>query len=95
MLKKIKSTYFLKITFSYLEEEQKLKIVKYNKNLQKVIDINLNNYKFFSGRYIINLPNGITKEYNGYNDELIFIGEYLNGRRNGKGKEFEESIKRS
>jgi len=73
MLEKIKSTYFLKITFSYLEEEQKLKIVKYNKNLQKVIDINLNNYKFFSGRYIINLPKGITKEYNDYNDELIFI----------------------
>ena len=27
------------------------------------------------------------KEYN-FDDELIFEGEYLNGKRNGKGKEY-------
>ena len=30
---------------------------------------------------------GSIKEYNKY-DELIFEGEYLNGKRNGKGKEY-------
>ena len=32
--------------------------------------------------------NKIRKIYYGYNDELIFEGEYLNGKRNGKGKEY-------
>ena len=32
--------------------------------------------------------NGIGKEYNSYNDELLFEGEYKNGERNGKGKEY-------
>ena len=31
--------------------------------------------------------NGKVKEYDNYGD-LIFIGEYLNGIRNGKGKEY-------
>ena len=30
---------------------------------------------------------GNIKEYN-YDDELEFEGEYLNGKRNGKGKEY-------
>ena len=35
--------------------------------------------------------NGINKEYiNGY---LIFEGEYLNGQRNGKGKEYDKNRK--
>ena len=31
---------------------------------------------------------GLIKEYNDYNYKLIFEGEYLNGERNGKGKEY-------
>ena len=34
--------------------------------------------------------NGKVKEYNDYNDKLIFEGEYLNGKRNGKGKEYDQ-----
>ena len=34
--------------------------------------------------------NGKVKEYNYY---LIFEGEYLNGRRNGKGKEYEQEMR--
>ena len=41
-----------------------------------------------SGRYILNEINGQKKEYNAYNDNLVFIGEYLYGKRNGKGKEY-------
>ena len=87
MLKKIKSSYFLKIIFSNLIEKQKLKIVKYNKNLQIFMDINLMNYRFLSGKYMI-YENGNGKEYNGYSDNLLFEGKYLNGKRNGKGKEY-------
>ena len=90
MLRNIKSNYITKILFRYVDEEQKLKIVKYNKSLQKNININIINYKFISGRYIIYGSNGNGKEYNGENDQLIFEGEYLNGERNGKGKGYDQ-----
>ena len=58
--------------------------------MQKNLDISIINYKFFSGRYIIYESNGFGKEYNGFieEDSLIFEGEYLNGKRNGKGMEY-------
>ena len=46
MLKNIKSVYFIKLLFSFVKEKNKLKIVKYNKSLQKNININIINYKF-------------------------------------------------
>ena len=88
MLENVKSVYFLKIIFSFVEDRQKLKIIKYNKSVQNKIDINLVNYIFLSGKYLIYESNNMGKEYDGYNDELIFEGEYLNGKRNGKGKEY-------
>ena len=33
--------------------------------------------------------NGKVKEYNSINSELEFEGEYLNGKRHGKGKEYD------
>ena len=33
--------------------------------------------------------NGNVKEYTSYGGSLIYEGEYLNGIRNGKGKEYE------
>ena len=32
--------------------------------------------------------NGKRKEYGSYNDKIIFEEEYLNGKRNGKGKDY-------
>jgi len=32
--------------------------------------------------------NGKVKKYNIYNDKLLFEGEYLNGKRKGKDKEY-------
>jgi len=43
--KSIESLYILKYIFSFLSEKQKLKIIIYNKNLQKKLDINIGNYK--------------------------------------------------
>ena len=42
---------------------------------------------------ILNNGNGKIKEYNEYSGELEFEGEYLNGKRNGKGKEYYENGK--
>ena len=86
MLVNIKSKFFCRIIFSYLEIRRKFEIVKYNKNLQKTINISLLNYKIFSGIYIIYGENDKGKGNKFQNDLLIFKGEYLNGKRNGKRK---------
>ena len=88
MLNNIKSSYILRIIFSYIIERKKLKLVKYNRSLQKNINLSIINYKFFTGKYIIYESNNIVKEYDGSDDILIFEGEYLHGERNGKGKEY-------
>ena len=90
MLKDIKSSYFIKIIFSYIDECRKLKLIKYNKIMQKIIDINIINYRYFSGRYIIYDSNNKANEYNSA-DNKVFEGEYLNGLRNGKGKEYKSN----
>ena len=43
----IKNRYILKIIFDHLKESKLLQIVKYNKNIQKRLDIDLNDYKTF------------------------------------------------
>ena len=53
MLENVKSLYFAKIVFSFVDEKQKLKLVKRNKSLQKKLDISIINYMHFKGRYII------------------------------------------
>ena len=91
LLLNIKSNYFTKFLFSHLEENVKLKIIKYNKTMKNMIDIKLINYKFLSKRYIILEDENKGKEYDGQTDNLIYEGEYLNGKRNGKGKEYDEN----
>ena len=93
MLKNIKSSYFIEKILSYLEEKQKLKLIRYNKDYQKKMNVNINNYKHISGNYIIYISKEIGKEYKGYDDSLRFEGEYLNGRRSGKGKEYYDKDK--
>ena len=89
MFENIKSLYFIKFKlFIKIEEQLKLKLLKYNKNLQNKLDINIINYKYYTGNYIIYESNKRGKEYKGYNDKLIYEGEYLKGERNGKGKEY-------
>ena len=93
MLANIKSLYVLKNKiFTYLDETVKLKLAKYNKNLQNHFALNIINYIIFSKKYIeyetVSRTKG--KEYDGYNHQLIYIGEYLNGKRNGEGKEYNE-----
>ena len=92
MLDLIQSEYFKKnLLLYYLQEKTKLKLGKYNKQFQKKIGVNIINYRLLSERYIIyeSKEKGKRKgkEYRANGDELIFEGEYLNGERNGYGKE--------
>ena len=85
MLKKIKSKYCLGNIFAYINERRKLNIIKFNKRLQNLININIINYKIFSGKILIketceNKENW--KIYNSISNNLIFEGEYFHG--NGK-----------
>ena len=90
MLKKIKSSYFVNKIFTYIDEKQKLNVVKYNKKLQKNVKISIINYKHFSGKYIIYESDGNVKKYNGHNDTLLF-----EGKLKGRGKEYYENGKLS
>ena len=53
--------------------EKKSKLIKYNKNLQKKINISFINYKIFIEKYIIYEQNGKGKECY-YDGHLIFEG---------------------
>ena len=78
MLRNIKSSYFIKKIFSYLNESSKLKLIKYNKKLQANLGIKLLNYKIYGGKYIIYENNTKGKEYDGRDDTLLFEGEFIN-----------------
>ena len=90
-MKEIKSKYIISYIFSYISDSTKLKFALYNKQLQNAIGINIINYSIFSGRYRIINEKGDGDEYDIFNDEIIFQGKYLNGKRNGKGKEYKVS----
>ena len=63
-LKKIKSNFILKIFFGYINKRKSLEMIKYNKKIQKRINIDSNHYKSFSEKYssieieIIPMENG-------------------------------------
>ena len=87
-LRDIKSPFIIKEVLSFIDIKHRLNMVKYNKKLQKISEIDLKDYKKLNGKYIKDGKNGIVREYNFYTHKLIFKGWYLNGKRNGKGKEY-------
>jgi len=89
MWRKIKSNYLLKEILIYIGDRRKLNLIRYNKQIQAIVGIDLIDFRRFSGRYIIE-EYGTLKEYNSYNDDLIFEGGCSNGKRNGNGKEYNE-----
>ena len=89
----IKSSYILNEIFSFLNMKQKLNIIIYNKQLQKEQGIDIEDYKNISGKYKIDGIFGLGREYKIKTNELIFEGEYLNGKRNGNGKEYYDNEK--
>ena len=89
MLDKIRAILILKKTFNYINNRRKYKIILYNKKTQKKLGLNIFDYKRISGRYIEKFSHE-TREYNSYNNNIVFEGNYLNGKRNGEGKEYNE-----
>ena len=86
LIELVKSAYIIKIIFSYLNTYKKLRIIKINKRIQKILDINIEDYEIISdGHCLIIDKNGKGKEYKGEGN-IIFEGEYLNRKRNGFGK---------
>ena len=61
-------------------------MVIYNKELQKKLLFNLEDYKRISGKNKIGDKNGKGKEYILNTNILIFEGEYLNGKKMEKEK---------
>ena len=49
--KNVKSHYILKKFFEYMTEKKSLETIRYNKSIQKRIDININHYKAYSEKY--------------------------------------------
>ena len=51
IFKKLKSSYILQQFFDYLERKKLLDLIKYNKNIKRRINININDYKEYSELY--------------------------------------------
>ena len=62
-------------------------MIMYNKELQNMFNVSIENYKKLSGKYKIGGKNGNGREYIINTNILIFEGKYLDGKKNGKGKE--------
>ena len=91
MLEKIKSKYIFKIIVSNLIFRRKLQLFKTNNKIKNLLKIDLIDYKILSGRYIEGKKNGYSKEYDSFNDALVFEGEYIEGKKFGYGKEYIDS----
>ena len=85
MIENIKSLYITKLLFSFIQEVTKLHLARFNKCLQNKLGLSLINYKLFSGYKIEYSSKNYGKQYGG---NYIYEGEFLNGKKNGKGKEY-------
>ena len=47
----VKSHYIIQLIFEYTTERKSLETIRYNKSIQKRIDININHYKAYSEKY--------------------------------------------
>ena len=70
-IRDIKSVFIIKIIFSFLSEKQILNMIIYNKELQKMFFVNINDYKKISGKYRIIEKNGEGKEYKIYTNIMV------------------------
>ena len=90
-IENIISNYILKFIFRQLSKARYLEIIKDNKKIQKRVGVNIKYYKKESQRLKIIEKNGNGKEYRLGTDVLLFEGQYLNGKKSGKGIEYYEN----
>ena len=84
----IKSPIIFQKVLSHLCQKTTLDLITYNKLFQKRMKVGLKEYKIESGKIKVGERNGIAKELFLDSNILIFKGEYLNGKKNGKGKAY-------
>ena len=80
--KNVKSKYIVKKIFSFVKEKKKLDLKSYNKQIQKQLDLSIDNYRKKSKIILISEKKGKGKEYQNFSKILIFEGEYKNRKRN-------------
>ena len=92
MFNKISSLYILRKIFGLLDTKVKLNHIKYNKSLQKKLLNEIDYFKKIIGRYLIqdNTFN-YGKEFTLDKNILVYIGGYKDGKRHGKGVEYNEN----
>ena len=88
MLDNIKSKLIFKKVFSFLREKIILKVANYNKSLQNKLGKSLIFYKVMSRKYILYEGKNKGKLYDADSNKLLYIGEFINAKKNGKGKEY-------
>ena len=84
----IKSKFIIGKIFSLLNQTQKLYIIKYSKKCQNLLDINIEDYINYSGKYIIGGKNGYGKVLRLDNNQTVFEVEYIIKKKNGIGLEY-------
>ena len=90
MISRIPTDFLFKL-LGHIKEKNILKMIKYNKKMQNLININPNYIKFYSKKHII-YESKLNDNGSEYNDKfsLIYSGGYLRGERHGYGEEFDE-----
>ena len=82
-IRDIKSPFIIINIFSFLSEKQKLNMVMYNQQFQKLLLVDIKNYIKMSGKFKIGGKNGKGKVYLIDSNNFIFKGEYLNRKEIG------------
>ena len=83
----LRSDYFMQKLFGYIQKRISLKIIKCNINLQKRLNININNYKDFAEKFssieleIIPVKNKYGKFLNIYKEDKIYFHIYFNNNK--------------
>ena len=77
----IKSSYIINEIFSFLnEEKQKLNMIIYNKQLQKIIEVDIKDYQKISGKYKVGEKNGLGKEYIKGSSYLTYLFSFISSK---------------
>ena len=63
-------------------------MIKHNKEYLYSLNIDIEDFKNISGKIKIPGMNGYCKVYDLKTNKLIFEGQYLNEKKNGKGREY-------
>ena len=87
-LKNVKSDYFIQKFFGYMSKRKSLETIRYNKSIQKRINININHYKAYSEEYssieldIIPMKGKYGYFININEEDKKFIHIYFNDNKN-------------